>query len=300
MLRKKQREKNMNFNNIIDPNKHYTVVHFVSVQMGNPNGDPLFDNRPRTFSDRSGDTWGILSSVSIKRKIRDTVGVLKGRTDGFKLFIDNDKALNDKIADSTPDADRKTKVKSEDALKTLMATYYDNRMFGGVFNTGDFPAGTGMGALQLNDYRSITPIQVEELQVSRKAVTTTKDFEKGNQGTFGNKYIVPFGIYKGVMNYHPVRGMKNGVTEEDLKVLWQSLAQMFDVNMSASRGLMATHALAVFSQDAEGPYFQSKTLSDLVNVTPLTDGPWLDSAEFTLNVREDLLQNYPGVNLTLF
>ena len=44
---------------------------------------------------------------------------------------------------------------------------------------------------------------------------------------------------------------KTGFSDDDLELFWTSLAQMFDLDRSASRGLMAPQALIIFEHDSK-------------------------------------------------
>jgi CRISPR-associated protein Csd2 len=44
----------------------------------------------------------------------------------------------------------------------------------------------------------------------------------------------------------PALAQQAGFTEDDLDLLWQALGNMFDVDRSAARGLMAARGLRIF------------------------------------------------------
>jgi len=60
-------------------NNRYEFVLLFDVKDGNPNGDPDAGNLPRLDTETG---QGLVTDVSIKRKIRNYVGIIKGRTDG--------------------------------------------------------------------------------------------------------------------------------------------------------------------------------------------------------------------------
>jgi CRISPR-associated protein Csd2 len=85
------------------------------------------------------------------------------------------------------------------------------------------------------------------------AVTNERDVEK--ERTMGNKHIVPYGLYRahGFVSARlandPTKG--TGFSEEDLALLWQALANMFDTERSATRGEMSAQALIVFKHESD-------------------------------------------------
>ena len=62
----------------------------------------------------------------------------------------------------------------------------------------------------------------------------------------GRKQLIPYGLYamKGFVSAHLAEG--TGFTEDDLALLWQALANMYDHDRSASKGMMACRELFVF------------------------------------------------------
>jgi CRISPR-associated protein Csd2 len=282
-----------NFQAISNPNRKYTAVHLVDVMMGNPNGDPSSDNRPRTLPNEH----GMLTAVSIKRKIRDAVSILHGDKEGCEIFIKNDMALNNKIAKSFKAVDAKLEENklNTNAAEHIKKTFYDVRMFGAVLNTGKNLAGQVKGCVQFNDYISCDPIDPVELQISRCAITTDKDFESGKQSTFGNKHVVQYGLYHGVCLYDPNYGKLAGVSEDDLKMFWEAFPQMFDLSMSAARGVMTTQKLVVFAQDSGSCYYQSGKLASLLKINKISEKAPTSYLDYQVEVMKDSLPD--GVEL---
>jgi CRISPR-associated protein Csd2 len=66
----------------------------------------------------------------------------------------------------------------------------------------------------------------------------------------GRKFTIPYGLYRahGFVSAHLAN--QTGFSEEDLALLWQALAQMFEHDRSAARGLMSTRGLYVFEHDS--------------------------------------------------
>src|SRR5574341_2196527 len=72
----------------------YDFVLLFDVKDGNPNGDPDAGNLPRVDSETG---RGLVTDVSLKRKIRNFVEMLKGDQSRFHIFIKEKAVLNHKI-----------------------------------------------------------------------------------------------------------------------------------------------------------------------------------------------------------
>jgi Cas7 group CRISPR-associated protein Csh2 len=67
---------------------------FVSATDCNPNGEPDDGNRPRQDQETSN---GLISGVSLKRHIRDTIQALMGDEKGFALYMSRHSILDYKL-----------------------------------------------------------------------------------------------------------------------------------------------------------------------------------------------------------
>ena len=67
----------------------------------------------------------------------------------------------------------------------------------------------------------------------------------------GRKHTVPCGLYLAHGFVSSFLAKQTGFSEDDLELLWQALAQMFEHDRSAARGEMTTRGLYVFKQDSE-------------------------------------------------
>ena len=67
----------------------------------------------------------------------------------------------------------------------------------------------------------------------------------------GRKNLVPYGLYKCHGFVNPYLARDTGFTDADLQLLWAALkGQMWEIDRSASRGLMATRGLYVFEHES--------------------------------------------------
>lgn len=239
-----------------NPAVRHDMVFLFDITDGNPNGDPDAGNRPRVDPETD---QGLVTDVSLKRKIRDTVGLAAGGSAGYEIFVTAGTYLNEALeksysATGTPlDEKGKKTADAKDARVWLCEKYFDIRMFGAVLSTGKTSAlGQIRGPLQVSFARSIDPVVPAEHAITRLAHTTEADAAKGG-GTMGNKWTIPYGLYSCTLSYSASRGAQTGVTERDLQLLYQCLINMFDHTASAARAQMSARGLVVFSHpDAFG------------------------------------------------
>jgi CRISPR-associated protein Csd2 len=215
---------------------------------------------------------GLVSDVSLKRKVRNFVEMAKGDAAQYRIYVTEGAVLNEKHREAylrvRPDdgaAKKATKLtpnsdeEAQQIRQFMCDNFFDIRAFGGVLSTG-INAGQVRGPVQLTFARSVEPILPLEVSITRMAATndTEKksrqegdDEEKrGDKRTMGRKHIVPYGLYRAhgfvsaPLASHPVKG--TGFSEADLDLLFEALLNMFEHDRSAARGEMATRKLIVF------------------------------------------------------
>lgn len=232
----------------------YEFVMLFDVENGNPNGDPDAGNMPRTDPETS---FGIVTDVCIKRKIRNFVELYKEGEGGFNILVKADRSLNSKFTEAY-DAlglEKKQKGKNTDdvrqAQKYICANYYDVRTFGAVMSTGDDPCGIVRGPVQINFAKSIDPVYVQDITVTRQAVTTDKDFNEKKQSEMGKKSFISYGLYRAEGYVSAMLAQKvTGFSEDDLELLWTAIINMFENDRSAARGKMCLRKLYIFKHDS--------------------------------------------------
>lgn len=215
----------------MDHNCTYDFAYLISCDYSNPNGDPDFDNRPRTNAETD---CGEITSECIKRKIRDRVLFVNQYIprENCDIFIRTNKALNTKLNEAADDlgltnkkgskkagddatADEKNKKDKSALINEYMRShYFDVRMFGAVMNTGDNPAGNVTGALQMTEATSPDPVYISTFAHTRAAKTKESDQESKNGSVPYPKSLVTFGLYKGAGRYNAYNGIENGVFKE--------------------------------------------------------------------------------------
>ena len=244
----------------------YDFVYLFDVQDGNPNGDPDGDNAPRTDYETG---QGLVTDVCLKRKVRNYVQIKMGEDQLNQIFVKEGAVLNNEIKKAYKALDLKPKEKGKEsdnkdkARQYMCEHYYDIRTFGAVMSTGD-NAGQVRGAVQLTFARSIDPVMTSEHTVTRMAVTDEKDKDK--ERTMGRKATVPYGLYRAHGFISAALARETTFSEDDLALLWEALKNMFDLDRSAARGLMAARRLIVFKHKDDLGNAPAHKLFELVKV----------------------------------
>ena len=232
----------------------YEFVMLFDVENGNPNGDPDAGNMPRTDPETS---FGIVTDVCLKRKIRNFVELYKEGEGGYNILVKADRSLNSKFTEAY-DAlglEKKQKGKNTDDVKKAQGyicdNYFDVRTFGAVMSTGDDPCGIVRGPVQLNFAKSIDPVYVQDITVTRQAVTTDKDFNEKKQSEMGKKSFISYGLYRAEGYVSAMLAQKvTKFSEDDLELLWTAIINMFENDRSAARGKMCLRKLYVFKHES--------------------------------------------------
>ena len=280
----------------------YEFVILFDVENGNPNGDPDAGNMPRVDPETG---LGLVTDVCLKRKIRNYVETVKEDVAGYRIYVKDGVPLNRNDAEAykqldVTDKNIKEKKKADPDLDRkirdwMCANFYDIRTFGAVMTTfvkAALNCGQVRGPVQLGFARSVDPVVPQEITITRVAITTEEDAEK--KGTeMGRKYIIPYGLYRceGYISANLAR-KTTGFSEEDLKLLWEAILNMFEYDRSAARGKMAVRELIVFKHDSELGCTPAWKLFDAVTVTrkdPDSSAPARSYQDYVVHVNEDAL-----------
>jgi len=251
-------------------------VLLFDVRDGNPNGDPDAGNLPRVDA-VSG--HGIVTDVSLKRKVRNFVGLVKDCQPPFDIYVKEHALLTEvrtrayvgeRAAFADKDAKNVPVAVRNEARNWMCANFFDVRTFGAVMAMKANNCGQVRGPVQMTFGRSIEPITSLEYAITRMAVETAKEAEdqQGDNRTMGRKATVPYGLYRSHGFVSAFLAKQTGFSEEDLELFWQALIQMFDHDRSAARGEMSTRGLYVFDHQSELGNAQAYTLFDRLTVEP--------------------------------
>lgn len=242
--------------------RRYDFVLLFDVVNGNPNGDPDAGNAPRVDPETG---HGLVSDVSLKRKIRNFITLVKsdpasGQPEhGYDIYV-KERAILNQQHQRAYDAKGlkaeskklpKDQQKAREITSWMCQTFFDIRMFGAVMST-EVNAGQVRGPVQIAFARSIDPIVSLEQSITRMAVTTEREAEQqdGGNRTMGRKEIVPYALYRAHGFVSPYLARQTGFSSDDLTLLWQALENMFEIDRSAARGEMAPRGLFVFEHDS--------------------------------------------------
>ena len=159
------------------------------------------------------------------------------------------------------------------ARKWMCQNFFDVRTFGAVMSTG-VNCGQVRGPVQLTFARSVEPIVALEHSITRMAVATEGEAEKqqGDNRTMGRKHTVPYGVYVAHGFVSSFLAKQTGFGDDDLELVFQALAQMFEHDRSAARGEMSTRGLYVFKHDSELGNAPAHALFDRLKVKPNVEG----------------------------
>ena len=239
----------------------YDFVLLFDVKDGNPNGDPDAGNLPRIDAETG---QGLVTDVSLKRKVRNFVSMVKGDTPPYDIYVkekailnkQNEKAylaIGEGDVSKSDDKKRKGGDNVAKARDWMCGNFFDVRTFGAVMSTGVANCGQVRGPVQLTFARSLDRIASQEHSITRMAVTTEAEAEKqgGDNRTMGRKNTVPYGLYVAHGFVSAFLAKQTGFSDDDLTLLWQALGQMFEHDRSAARGEMVTRGLYVFEHESE-------------------------------------------------
>lgn len=258
----------------------YDFVLLFDVKDGNPNGDPDAGNLPRMDAETG---HGLVTDVSLKRKVRNYVGLVKDCAPPHDIYIKEKGVLErthraayeaigatGELADDGKEGKKKRKG-SEDSVKAardwICKNFFDVRTFGAVMSTG-VNCGQVRGPVQMTFARSIDPVIASEHSITRMAVATEAEAEKqeGDNRTMGRKHTVPYGLYRSQGFVSSFLAKQTGFSADDLELFLKALEDMFEHDRSAARGQMATRGLYVFKHDSELGNAHAHSLFDKLTV----------------------------------
>jgi len=234
----------------------YEFVYLFEVTNGNPNGDPDAGNMPRLDPETN---QGLVTDVSLKRKIRNYVGLVHGETPPYEIYVKERAVLNSQHnrawGEVSPDTSAKERKrlpkdheKARELTRWMCQNFFDIRAFGAVMTT-EINCGQVRGPIQFGMARSIDPIFTFEHAVTRCAVTNERDLSK--ERTMGRKFTVPYGLYRVHAYINPHLAGQTGFTETDLELFKQALAEMFETDRSAARGDMRPRRCIAFKHESQ-------------------------------------------------
>lgn len=215
-------QNNLKKNNEIVENR-FEILFAYDVEEGNPNGDPLNENRPR-IDEETGEN--IVTDVRLKRTVRDYFlekfsgespnGVFirpVGKEDG--TLKTREELVKDEIGGEEVDLKEETKDKVKEAL---FDTFLDMRLFGATLAVENMSIGQ-IGPVQFKMGRSLHKVDSRYIQQS-----VTLPSEEGKEtGTFADRYDLPYSLisFYGIVNENMAE--ETGLTYSDVYKLLDGL-----------------------------------------------------------------------------
>jgi len=186
--------------------------------------------------------------------------------------------------------DKNPRKSIEKAQQYMCENRFDARTFGGVMTTGEkeeeveedkedkedkedngskttgknkkkggkrkLGCGSVRGPLVVSFAVSVDPVEPEEIEITRVTVASEKEanerIEKNGyiSGTFGSKWVVPYGLYRTHILFNPYTAKQTGFLKPDLDYVVQALCVMHEFDRSAARPEVNTKKLIAFEHSS--------------------------------------------------
>ena len=190
-----------------------TGLLVINVVNSNPNGDPDDESEPRTFE---GDSRGLISPVSFKRKLRDLMENEAGEVRKAALTIAG-KSTSRRSFGILESRGRDRKAIAAMQLDDFRAAYWDGRVFGNTFieekDKGRFIT---TGVVQVGPGVSVAPIEIMRLTLTNKS-GVEGDKDRGMAPLAFR--VVRHGLYTMPFFVNPSAAQKSGCDKADIDVL---------------------------------------------------------------------------------
>jgi CRISPR-associated protein Csh2 len=197
------------------------ILFFYDIRDGNPNGDPLDENKPR-IDEETG--INLVTDVRLKRTIRDYLHDFKNEEIFVREIVADQK--NGYIQDA------KTRAKDFDENRTrILVECIDVRLFGGVIpiekaakkesksKTEKGGSITFTGPVQFKMGRSLHKVSMKHIR-GTGAFASDKESTKA---TFREEDILAYSLiqFYGIINENAAE--KTGLTEEDVSMMLEGM-----------------------------------------------------------------------------
>ncbi len=208
----------------------YALLFVYGFEWCNPNGDPAFDNEPRTYEGRV-----VVTDVFLKRRIRDYVDS-NIKKDGYKIFLKEvvkDSGERETIVERLKDILEKKEneeVKRED-LEQLKNKCWDIRVFGCMIPIrakGKKEEEKGLGLTLIGPVQASFGLSLNKVEKLGFTITNVMPSieEKAKGGAIGKKYVVPVAIVEQFIFVNDISAEETRMTEEDYTILEEALKNL--------------------------------------------------------------------------
>lgn len=230
----------------------YDFILIFDVDKGNPNGDPDAGNLPRMDPETN---KGLVSDVSLKRKIRNYVELAREKQDAFNIYVQEGSILNEKhrqaykaLRPDDPKVAKDAKLNPKDDVEAMKLrdfmcqNFFDVRTFGAVMSTG-INAGQVKAPVQMTFANSVESIMPLEISITRMAATNEAEQKQKAEGDDGNggtdnrnmdrEHTIPYGLYFAHGFISATFAKRTGFSEDNLDLLFEAFGTMFEHDLSA-------------------------------------------------------------------
>ncbi len=184
------------------------ILFIYDIRDGNPNGDPLDENKPRIDEERG---INLVTDVRLKRTIRDYLHDFKD----LEIFVKE--IVYDKEKGSIQDGKMRAGNFSNDAERILNECI-DIRLFGGVIPLKKDSI-IYTGPVQFKMGRSLHRVNMKHIRGTGAFASK----EGSKHATFREEDILPYSLilFYGIINENAAKHTK--LSEEDVKLLLESI-----------------------------------------------------------------------------
>ena len=246
------------------------IIFIYDIRDGNPNGDPLDENKPRIDEERG---INLVTDVRLKRTIRDYLHDFKD----LEIFVRE--IVHDKEKGFIQDGKMRAGNFSNDAEKILKECI-DIRLFGGVIPLkGD--SITYTGPVQFKMGRSLHRVTMKHI----KGTGAFASKEGSKQATFREEDILPYSLilFYGIINENAAKHTK--LSEEDVMLLLEGIWNGTKSLISRTKVGQVPRLLLKVNYSKEN--YHIGDLDKMVNlVTKMHHESIRDTADFQLEISE--------------
>jgi len=260
----------------------------LEVINSNPNGDPDRENYPR----QRDNGIGIISPVSVKRKLRDLIEYKENNFIWEKVSdgLDEDSF---KIMESKSNAFKELTDHVNKDFVDFSNTYWDARLFGNTLLEKGRGDTIRAGALHFGLGMSVSPVTITEDTFTKKA-PAQKDKKSGMAPSAFK--IVEYGIYTVPFFFSPFSAIKTGCKDVDVSLCLRLMPYMYEHTKSMLRSQVnILHAHVGWHGNKSGTFKPFEFLKALCPTK--LDGTVGDKkADFIIPIWDDVKELVPNVD----
>jgi len=250
--------------------KRSEILFIYDIRDGNPNGDPLDENKPR-IDEETG--INLVTDVRLKRTIRDYLYNFKG----LEIFVRE--IVHDKDKGFIQDGKMRAGNFSNDA-KRILRECIDIRLFGGVIPL-EKDSITYTGPVQFKMGRSLHRVTMKHIK-GTGAFASKVD---SKQATFREEDILPYSLilFYGIINENAAK--HTDLSEEDIKLLLEGIWNGTKSLISRTKAGQVPRLLLKVNYSKEN--YHIGDLDKMVKlVTEMHHESIRDTADFQLEIAE--------------